>query len=109
MADQNWFQKILSGVFDQRGGTMVGISTACVTFMAFMEFVTSGFNRPIIADGKVIGSMIGWHPVAPAWYVAVPVGIFAFILGLFVINRGTSYYMDSRYNSPQDKPPEAKP
>ena len=99
MNDQNWFQKILSGIFDQRGGTMVGISTACVTFMALVEFITSGFKQGVP----------GWHPIAPAWYVAVPVGIFAFILGLFVINRGSNYYMDSRYNSPPDKPPEVKP
>jgi len=96
MNDQNWLQKILSGIFDQRGGVYVGISTVTVTLMAIAEFITSGF-KPGIA---------GWHPVAPVWYVAVPIGIFAFILGLFVINRGTNYYMDSRFNSPADKPPE---
>jgi hypothetical protein len=90
MSDQNWFQKILSGIFDQRGGVYVGMATVVVTFMAVGEFVRNGWK-------------------APAWYVAVPLGVYAFILGVFVVRKGAEYYMDSRYNSPQDKPPEGKP
>ena len=89
MNDQNWFQKILSGVFDQRGGIYVGISTVAVTFMAVVEFIKGEWK-------------------APAWYVAVPLGVYAFILGVFVVRKGAEYYMDSRYNSPPDKPPEGK-
>lgn len=87
MADQNWFQKILSGIFDQRGGVFVGISTVAVTFMAVGEFLKNGFK-------------------APAWYVDIPLGVYAFILGLFVVRKGSEYFMDSRYNSPPEKPPE---
>jgi hypothetical protein len=90
MADQNWFQTIMSGAFDQRGGVYVGMATVAVTFMALGEFVKNGWK-------------------APAWYVAVPLGVYAFILGVFVVRKGAEYYMDSRYNSPQDKPPEGKP
>ena len=96
MAEQNWFQKILSGAFDQRGGVYVGVATSVITFMAFAEFVTSGFKQGVP----------GWHPAAPGWYVAIPLGVYAFILGVFVVRKGAEYYMDSRYNSPADKPPE---
>lgn len=87
MADQNWFQKFIGGIFDQRGGVYVGISTIAVTIMALGEFAKNGWK-------------------APAWYVAVPLGVYAFILGVFVVRKGAEYYIDSRYNSPQDKPPE---
>jgi len=86
MAEQNWFQRIMSAAFDQRGGVYVGMATVAVTIMALGEFVHSGWE-------------------APAWYVAVPLGVYAFILGVFVVRKGAEYYMDSRYNSPPDKPP----
>lgn len=89
MSDQNWFQRLLSGTFDQRGGVFVGISTVAVTFMAVGEFLKNGFK-------------------APAWYVSIPLGVYAFILGLFVVRKGSEYFMDSRYNSPPEKPPEKK-
>lgn len=89
MSDQSWFQKILSTIFDQKGGVFVGISTIAVTFMAVGEFIWSGWK-------------------APAWYVAIPLGVYAFILGLFVVRKGSEYFIDSRYNSPSDKPPEKK-
>jgi hypothetical protein len=87
MAEQNWFQRIMSAAFDQRGGVYVGMATVAVTIMALGEFF-----------------MGEWK--APAWYVAVPLGVYAFILGVFVVRKGAEYYMDSRYNSPADKPPE---
>ena len=87
MADQNWFQKFIGGIFDQRGGVYVGISTIAVTIMALGEFAKNGWK-------------------APAWYVAVPLGVYAFILGVCVVRKGPEYYIDSRYNSPQEKPPE---
>jgi len=90
MAEQNWFQRIMSAAFDQRGGVYVGIATVSVTIMALGEFVHSEWT-------------------APAWYVAVPLGVYAFILGVFVVRKGAEYYMDSRYNSPADKPPEKPP
>jgi hypothetical protein len=90
MSDQNWFQKILSTIFDHRGGVYVGIATVVVTIMALGEFFKGGWK-------------------APAWYVAVPLGVYAFILGVFVVRKGAEYYMDSRYNSPADKPPEKPP
>ena len=89
MSDQNWFQKILSGIFDQRGGVYVGMATAALVFMAVGEFIRGGWK-------------------APLWYVTVPLGIYAFILGVFVVRKGAEYYMDSRYNSPPDKPPGPK-
>ena len=89
MADQSWFQKFLSNVFDQRGGVFVGISTVAVTFMAVVEFIKNGWK-------------------APAWYVAIPLGVYAFILGLFVVKKGSEYYVDSRYNSPPETPPAKK-
>jgi len=89
MAEQNWFQRIMSAAFDQRGGVYVGMATVAVTIMALGEFVKNGWK-------------------APAWYVAVPLGVYAFILGVFVVRKGAEYYMDSRYNSPADKPPEGK-
>jgi len=90
MAEQNWFQRIMSAAFDQRGGVYVGMATVAVTIMALGEFVKNGWK-------------------APAWYVAVPLGVYAFILGVFVVRKGAEYYMDSRYNSPADKPPEKPP
>lgn len=90
MTEQNWFQKILSGIFDQRGGVYVGMATVAVIIMALGEFVKSGWK-------------------APAWYVSVPFGIYAFILGVFVVRKGAEYYMDSRYNSPPEKLPDPKP
>ena len=90
MTEQNWFQRIMSAAFDQRGGVYVGIATVSVTIMALGEFVHSGWK-------------------APAWYVTVPLGVYAFILGVFVVRKGAEYYMDSRYNSPADKPPEKPP
>ncbi|MCK9361703.1 hypothetical protein M0Q28_05800 [Patescibacteria group bacterium] len=89
MADQNWFQKMMSSLFDQRGGVYVGMATAALIFMAVGEFVQGGWK-------------------APAWYVTVPLGVYAFILGVFVVRKGAEYYMDSRYNSPPEKPPEPK-
>lgn len=80
-------REFLTKLFDQRGGVYVGISTIAVTFMAIGEFVAGGWK-------------------APSWYVAIPLGVYAFILGLFVVRKGSEYYIDSRYNSPPDKPPE---
>jgi len=88
-------QDILSKIFDQRGGTWVGVSTSAAVFMAITEFVTSGFRAGVS----------GWHPIAPAWFVAVPAGVYIAVLTLFVLNKGTSYYVDSRFNSPADQPP----
>lgn len=82
--------------FDQRGGTWVGISSASVAVMALLEFVTSGIKAGVP----------GWHPVAPAWFVGVPAGIYLAILGCFVIGKGANYYMDSRYNSPMGERPK---
>ncbi len=89
MADQNWFQRFMSTVFDQRGGVYVGLATLAVTFMAVAEFIKGGWK-------------------APAWYVTIPLGVYAFILGLFVVRKGSEYFIDSKYNSPPDKPPEKK-
>lgn len=79
----------LSKIFDQRGGVWVGISTFAVVLMALVEFVHSGYK-------------------APPWFVALPLGIYAFILGAFVISKSGTYFVDSKYNSPPDKPPEKK-
>jgi hypothetical protein len=93
-----FLQDFLSRVFDQRGGTWVGVSTAAATFMALTEFVTSGFKAGVS----------GWHPAAPLWFVAVPAGVYIAVLTLFVVNKGSNYYMDSRYNSPPDQRPAPK-
>ncbi len=63
---------------------------------------------PWRGQGVAVGQFIkdGWK--APAWYVTVPLGVYTFILGVFVVRKGAEYYMDSRFNSPQDKPPEKK-
>ena len=93
-------QNFLAKIFDQRGGTWVGATSATALFMAVSEFITSGFGRP---------GMPGWHPIAPAWFVAVPAGLFCFILGMFVGTKGVNYYMDSRFNSPAGEKPQPQP
>ena len=88
----------LSKVFDQRGGVWVGVASTVVILMAAIEFVTSGF----------VAGVVGWHPKAPIWFVALPAGIYAFILGAFVISKSGTYFVDSKYNSPPETPPVKK-
>jgi len=83
------FQKILSEIFDQGGGVYVGIATVSITIMALVEFFMGGFK-------------------APAWYVATPLGVYAFILGLFVVRKASDYFIDSKFNNAPDNPPEKK-
>jgi len=101
--------------FDQRGGTWVGLSTFSVVLMAWIEFLCSGFKRPIInavgmpvIQDNVVMTMHGWHPYAPSWWIVGATCIYVIILGAFVLSKSGTYFIDSRYNSPQDKPPEKK-
>lgn len=115
MPDQNWLQKILSGTFDQRGGVWVGLGTFTVILMAWVEFVMSGVKRaalnaaglPIMQDNVVV-TLPGWHPSAPSWWIVGTTCIYVVILGFFVMSKSGTYFVDSKYNSPPDKPPEVK-
>jgi hypothetical protein len=80
-------KELLDKIFNQSGGTYVGAATLVALIMAIVEFFANGYK-------------------APVWFVAIPAGIYAFILVLFVLNKGTTYLMDSKYNSPPDQKPQ---
>lgn len=71
--------------FDQRGGVWVGVSTLVTLVLVLLE------------SCKVI--------VAPAWWVS-PTGLYAIILGFFVLTKGGTYFVDSRWNSPEGQRPQ---
>lgn len=104
----------LSRLFDQRGGTWIGLATCSVILQAWLEFVTSGFSRPLLVDGRpvvldnVVATLPGWHPQTPPWWVVGAAAIYVVILGFFVVSKGGTYFIDSRWNSEQGKRPEPK-
>lgn len=110
-----FLQTFLSNVFDQRGGTWAGLATLSAILMAWVEFIFSGFNRPLLnATGvpvvvkDVVVCMPGFHPFAPSWWIIGVTSVYTIILGAFVLSKQGTYYVDSRFNSPQDKSPEKK-
>jgi hypothetical protein len=79
-------QRILQG-FDQRGGVWVGMSTALTFGLVGLE--AAGVCK------------------APAWWVS-PTGVYAIVLGFFVLSKSGSYFVDSRWNSQAGAPPGKK-
>jgi len=108
-------QDFLAKVFDQRGGTWTGAATASVIGMAWIEFIQSGFDRPVLVNGQplidnnVVVTISGWHPQAPPWWIVGPACIYLALLAFFVVSKQGTYFVDSRWNSPAGEKPKPGP
>jgi hypothetical protein len=88
-------KELMDRLLNWSGGTYVGASTLVVLGLAVAEFA---LGVPVL-----VGDEIRYVHKAPEWLIAVPMGVYAVILTLYVVQRPVNTLVEKKNGG--EKPP----